>query len=207
MPVDGVPIIRRIYDKYVSMTPNIIICINSNHRNFFEHEFALELSQGLLKLSESKKPLGTAGEVWNAKRHIKEDFVVYYGDMLTNIDYLELLSVHEKHKSLKRYMGTLVGVKGISTEKGIIEVDNNDCVLRFEEKPPLDNLTWAAIAVFKNDIIQYCLKGRDFATHIFPALLDNGYMLKVYKSDAVWRDIGNLKEYELANQMVAEGEL
>lgn len=208
MPVDGVPIISRIFDKWAIGADiyNVIICVNRGQEKFFKHEF--RDVRGDVRLVTSSKPLGTAGEVWNARKYIKENFVLYYGDMLTNIDPIKLLQEHIKSEIAGNgYIGTLAVVRGTSTEKGIVESDDNGNVIKFTEKPPLESWTWAAIGVFENKILQYCSEGMDFGSNVFTKVIEDGHLLKTCKFDALWCDIGNIKNYELANQLAVEGKL
>lgn len=207
MPVDGIPIIRRIFDKWVfgAGVHDVVVCINKEYEKFFKHEFR-DIC-GMTRFVTSSKPLGTAGEVWNARKLIKDDFILYYGDMLTNINPTDIVKKHREYKNQPKYIGTLAAVRGTETEKGLIDSDKDGNIIRFVEKPPLQNWAWAAIGIFTKDILKYCHKGKDFGTDVFTKLLSDGYLLKTCRFDALWCDIGNIRNYELANQFAVEGKL
>src|SRR5881296_3504483 len=88
-PVKGKPIGRIIIERLVSFgLRRIILCVNNKWRGYIKDYFEDGTRFGISELlySQSDKPLGTAGEVRNARRFIEDDFLVYYGDVLTNID-------------------------------------------------------------------------------------------------------------------------
>ncbi len=206
MPVDGVPLIRRIYNRWKKEDETTIVCINEKQEKFFTYEFSRPGDSPII-FSKSESPLCTSGEIWNAKKYITGDFILYYGDMLCSVNREELLAEHDKYKDYDRYMGTMVAVKNLAGETGVIELDDNDLVRRFVEKRPTDRWSWAAIGVFKRELLDYCFKGRDFGAQVFPTLIEEGHMFKAYKTEAVWCDIGNIRSYELANDLVIDGKL
>ena len=94
--------------------------------------------------------------------YIEGDFIVFYGDTLANIDLQALQDFHYEHD--KKITMTLWPLK---SDFGLVELDSNNEVKNFQEKPTLDK--WINIGyfyinknyydlIFDNDIFQSFLQ-------------------------------------------------
>jgi mannose-1-phosphate guanylyltransferase/phosphomannomutase len=203
LPVGNKPISRYIVERLARQGfKDIVFCINKNFEGMFKDYFEDGNRFGVkIEYSVSDSPLGTAGEVLNARSQIDGPFLVYYGDELTNIDLKAMVEAHMEN----RPMVTLAVVRGIPIEVGVIELDDKGMVKSFLEKPPLDKPSWAGIAVMESRILDFIEQGDDFAKDVFPRLLKNGEKLMAYVSDARWLDIGTLTHWKLANKLAEKG--
>lgn len=75
------------------------------------------------------------------KDHIKKDFLVLYGDTLSDVDIQQLIKFHHGHSS-----PVSVTVWPLSTQFGILDVADDGKVLDYKEKPFLDK--WINIGYF-----------------------------------------------------------
>ena len=129
--------------------------------------------------STETRPLGTAGSLNNPDSNIKkelrnEEFIVIYGDNLTNIDYTSLLKFHHLKKSFLTI--------GLYKSKepwtgGVIEIYNNGRIKSLVEKPPKEevktNTISAGVMVCKPEVLDYIPTGfSDFGFNILPKLID-----------------------------------
>lgn len=138
-----------------------------------------------------------------------EDFLVVYGDNLTNINYANLVAEHEKK-------GGVVTIACYYEEhpesKGIINFDENGKILSFVEKPKKEQITsnWANAGMYclNKKIFTYLHKidsfPLDFGHHIFPYLLQAGEDMHIYKMSETILDIGTPESYNEAQQLVKE---
>lgn len=153
--------------------------------------------------------LGSAGTLKENKDFFEgeENFLIIYGDNLTNINYKKLI---ENHKNKNPLVTLACYVEDHPESKGIINFDDNNKILSFVEKPNLEQVTSkyanAGIYVVNKKIFNYLQDFDktliDFGHDIFPFLLEKGESLYVYKMDEIVFDIGTLENYEKAQKMV-----
>jgi len=166
-------------------------------------------------LLREKELTGTAGGVKHlakiaSKGSSNETFIVVSGDALTDIDLKELLAFH-KHKgalatiALKRVYDT--------SEFGVVEVDEEDNILSFQEKPDpreaISTLANTGIYIFEPEVLEYIPEGTffDFARDVFPRLLWAGERFVGYEGEFYWSDIGTLEAYRQAQHDVLLGKV
>lgn len=138
-----------------------------------------------------------------------DNFLVVYGDNLTNIDYRKLLNFHLKKNALCTvacYQEELI------EQKGAILYDENNRILNFVEKPlkgTVDSkFANAGIYVCNKDVFTYLAKLNetplDFGHHLFPFLLKNKTAVYAYIMNELLLDVGNVESYNLAQELVKE---
>jgi len=143
-------------------------------------------------------PLGTAGAVKNAEPFLDGPFVVFNGDILTEIDLTAMIKRHQEKKPKASIALTPVDNPTIY---GVVETDARGMVRRFVEKPGWDKVTTnminAGIYILEPEILaQIPASTRSmFERDIFPSLLDTGEPILGYPSDTYWIDIGTPEKY------------
>ncbi len=153
-------------------------------------------------------PLGTAGSVRNARRHLDETFLVISGDTLTDINLDRLVAFHRQ----KNAMGTLALTKVDNpTEYGIVMTNNEGKVIKFLEKPgwseAFSDLANTGIYVLEPEIFDYFEDQQvfDFSRDLFPILLPKDRSLYALECPEYWCDIGNIQQYRQANLDMLNG--
>jgi mannose-1-phosphate guanylyltransferase len=145
-----------------------------------------------------ESPLGTAGAVKNAESHLNDLFLVFNGDIFTDIDLGTMLSFHRDRKAKATI--ALTAVEDPSAY-GVIETEPDGRVRRFVEKPPREeattNLINAGIYILDREVIRDIPSNTRymFEHHLYPALLAQGVPIYGYHSDAYWIDIGTPEKY------------
>ena len=145
--------------------------------------------------------MGTAGGVGRISDHFDETFVVVMGDALTDADVRDAVACHKQKGALATL--ALVPVEDTSSY-GVAELDGEGNVLRFQEKPNLEeavsNLANTGIYVLEPEVFSYIPEGAfsDFANDVFPALLAAGEKVVGYEGGFYWSDIGTLRSYKEA---------
>lgn len=202
----GKPIIEHVLTRLRQHGfSDILLCVNQRFKENFK---PLTKPPWSVEIHSSPEPMGTAGELYDAREDIGEDpFLIHYGDELTKADISALKRYHGRvqHKR-KEYLGSLALVRGVPMEVGVVRVKGN-LITRFEEKPRIRFYTWAGIAILNPKILDYCRPGIDLGAHVFPEVLRKGYRLYAYKSDALWLDVGQIHHLRLAQKMAREGKL
>jgi mannose-1-phosphate guanylyltransferase len=138
---------------------------------------------------------GTGGAVLTAYNKGEldnvETLLVYYGDIITNMDLTDLLQYHRN----KQAWGTVALSSGFKVRVGLANVDNEGKVLGFEEKPTLKKPVSIGISVLKGELLEQMkvLKGDkpelDLMGEVFPHLLKVGKPVYGYVSNAFWYDV------------------
>ena len=149
--------------------------------------------------SYEKKLLGSAGTLRENKAFVKNeyDFFILYADNLTNYD-LTLFS--EFHKKMNRPFTMALFKTDNPKACGIAELDENDIVLSFEEKPkfPKSDLANAGLYIARPEIIDLIpdLEITDIGFHLLPQL--TGKMAGWRSSDYLI-DVGTKDNLNKAN--------
>jgi mannose-1-phosphate guanylyltransferase/phosphomannomutase len=161
-----------------------------------------------VQYASEETPLGTAGSVRNAMAELNEAFLVISGDVLTDIDLTALVEYHAENKS-----AATIGLRRVEdpVEFGIVITREDGTVDRFLEKP-----TWGqvfsdtvntGIYVLEPAAFDFIPEGKpvDFASEVFPAMLEAGLPMFGKVLDGYWEDIGTLEAYSRAHQDVLDG--
>ena len=91
-----------------------------------------------IEYSTESVPLGTAGAVKNVGRLLDGPFVVFNGDVFTDIDLTAMMDVHQRRGAIATLALTPVDDP---TAYGVVETDDEGRVTRFLEKPSRDEVT------------------------------------------------------------------
>ncbi len=149
-----------------------------------------------------ESPLGTAGAVKNAESYLDEPFVVFNGDVLTEID---LSAMMKRHKEIGPRVSIALTPVDNPTLYGVVETDAGGIVQRFVEKPAWDEVTTnminAGIYILEPEVLAHVPPSTPsmFENYLFPRLLEMGEPILGYPSDAYWIDIGTPEKYLQAN--------
>jgi mannose-1-phosphate guanylyltransferase len=156
--------------------------------------------------------LGTGGPIKKAESLIgrEEPFLVLNGDILTNIDYAELI---KRHTTNKKATATIALYRVEDPSRyGVAELAQDNRVIRFVEKPPLEkapsNLINAGIYVLEPEIFDYIPSGKrvSIEREVFPRLAEEG-KLYGYDFEGLWIDIGKPEDYLKANNLWLDVEI
>jgi mannose-1-phosphate guanylyltransferase len=161
-----------------------------------------------VRFTREEELMGTAGGIKRVSDRFDETFVVIMGDTLTDIDIREVISFHEEKGAIATLALTRVAD---TSEYGVVELDADANVLRFQEKPKageaVSNLANTGIYVFEPEVLEYVPENTffDFARDVFPALLSAGEKMVGYEGDFYWSDIGTLESYRAAQHDALAG--
>jgi mannose-1-phosphate guanylyltransferase/mannose-1-phosphate guanylyltransferase/phosphomannomutase len=175
-----------------------------------------------LSYSREEALLGTSGGVRNAAWFLDDSFLVISGDALTDIDLAAMREFHASHDGV----ATLATKRVDDTSQFGVAITGADGRIQgFQEKPDpaeaLSDLANCGIYMFDSEIFDFFpepgaakLAGpddppgfADWATDVFPALLENDVPFFSHEIDAYWNDIGNLDELREGNLDALRGEV
>lgn len=163
-----------------------------------------------LEFIREDEPLGTAGSVKNAASGYDEPFIVISGDALCNFDIKKIM---EYHKASSAEI-TIVGTDASDPrEYGIVKVGKENRVVGFVEKPSwnqaVSNLANTGIYIINPKCLELIPKGRryDFASDLFPLMLERDMPIYCYHTKEYWCDVGNIEAYLKCQRDVFDGKL
>lgn len=155
---------------------------------------------------------GDAGGVKRCEAFFRDGgddtFLVIGGDDLTDTD---LSRVVREHKTKDATATLAVTPVEDPSEYGIVVLDDNGYITRFQEKPKkgaaFSNLANTGIYVFQTEVFDVIPPDTffGFGNNVFPALMQAGRPMAGVPSDAYWKDVGNLAIYRQAQRDCMDG--
>lgn len=143
-------------------------------------------------------PLGTGGAIKMTGDLFDDTFLVFNADIICNMDFIDLVKFHKSKSAAVTIAVTRVDNP---SAYGVIEYDQNDYAISFTEKPEAgeikSNYINAGVYVIEPEILKKIPGDRPVSVEreTFPALLQKGSKVAVYKSCSYWMDIGTPEKY------------
>jgi NDP-sugar pyrophosphorylase family protein len=181
------------------------VFINTHHLSEKIREFAGDGSRFGLKITYSFEPelLGTAGALNNFHEHLgKDEVLVLYGD---NYFDLNLNELHKFHREKGAFVTAAVHRRDDVSQSGMIELEADQRVRRFVEKPAAkertSNLVSAGIYLLDPQVLNYIPSGySDFGYDIIPRLIAENKPLFGYLLESELVAIDTAELYAAATQ-------
>lgn len=138
------------------------------------------------------------------KRNNPEMILMLSGDHVYAMNYEPLIRYHQE-----RQADVTVAVIHVpyaeASRFGIVEVDEQDNIISFIEKPaqPPSTLANMGIYIFNLNVLNIALwedhldqnSAHDFGKNILPAMVKNGHKIVAYPYDGYWKDVGTTLTY------------
>jgi NDP-sugar pyrophosphorylase family protein len=198
IPLKGKPLIQHIIElcrKYEIR--DIILSIGYLGDKIREH-FGDGSHLGVsITYIEEHEEMGTAGPLLLAKEMLKGPFLMFNGDVLSNIDLADLISFHSEQNGLATI--ALTQVEDTSSF-GVARLKGHK-IVGFVEKPKGgedSKLINAGVYILQPEVLGYIPKGKAMLERdVFPKLAEEG-KLYGYPFDGQWFDTGTPEAYERA---------
>jgi len=143
------------------------------------------------------KPLGTAGPL-ACIPDLDETFLVMNGDILTTLDYAELVAWHRRTGAMAT---VAMHKRTVQIDLGVIQLDGDNRIKDYLEKPTYHYNVSMGVYVFEPGVLEHIPVGEYFDfPNLVHRLLDNGKAVAGYPYDGYWLDIGRHDDYERAVQ-------
>ena len=199
--VNGKPVLEHQIElaKRYGLTEFIIVIghLGESIRHHFEDGSKFDVS---ITYYYEKEPLGTAGALPYLKEYLTDDFFVFYGDTIMDVD---LDKMREFHDNIGASACLMLHPNDHPYDSDLVEIDEKFLVTDFFSKPhPQElvyrNLVNAALYILTPSIVDCIPTGRvsDFGKNIFPNCLSNGLMLSGYISTEYIKDMGAPERYQ-----------
>jgi len=199
LPVAGKPILEwQITTLVKNGVKRVVLCTGYKSEKIESYFKGRDLGVEIIVSKEDpSKPLGTAGPILKAKQFIKETFMALNGDIITNADLREMVSLHKSRKATV----TILLVK-LRSPYGVIEVNNSSRILSFKEKPTLPYWINGGVYVMEPEILDFIPDRGSLEEDVFPRVIKAGKIVLGFKTpeNIYWRDIGTFKDYKAVNR-------
>jgi NDP-sugar pyrophosphorylase family protein len=205
MPVGDRSILELVVDQLeLAGISDITFCVGYlSHliRAVFDHRD----NEGVeIDYVQEQEALGTAGPL-RLVGDLDETFIAMNGDVLTNLDYAELVRYHQRHGNM---LTIATHDRRIKIDYGVLHVQQlgrnggaQHRITEFQEKPEIVSTVSMGIYVMEPGILDYVPEGQAFdLPDLVQALLRANQPVGAYKYDGLWFDIGRKEDYERAVQ-------
>jgi NDP-sugar pyrophosphorylase family protein len=148
-----------------------------------------------IRYSYENTPLGTTGPLALVDG-LNETFLVMNGDVLTTLDFEELL---ECHRQSAAQVTIAMFNREVKVDLGVMQLGNGNQVTGYIEKPTYQFQVSMGIYVFEPAVLKYIPPNQylDFPTLILN-LIEAGERVVGYPFSGYWQDLGRPDDYEQA---------
>ena len=138
-------------------------------------------------------PLGTAGPLALIDG-LDETFLVMNADVLTDLDYRELIRYHQREGGV-----ATIGAyqRQVCIDLGVIIQDGARRIKDYVEKPTTTHLVSMGVYVFEPQVLPF-IQGRLDFPDLAKLLLIKGLAIHYYPFEGYWLDIGRHEDYQKA---------
>lgn len=204
LPIGGQSIMEITIRKIKEHGFNEVIIATNYMSDLFESYFGDGSKFGVkIKYSRETERLGTAGPLSLIKNEFKEPFLVINGDILSDLNFSNLLEFHKKNKA----DFTLVSKElDLPLQYGQVE-HVNGIVKDIKEKPNIKAEVLAGIYIITPEALEHIPDGHYLMTDFIRDLARKGLKVCRYPADGYWLDIGRAEDYQKAQEHANEGSL
>ncbi len=225
--IGGMPILWHIMKSYSHYGfREFILCLGYkadkikefflNFREWHKGDFTLEWGSQVERLraqspehtedwkitfAETGSETNTGGRVKRIEKYIHDSpFFLTYGDGLANINFQEQMKHHKKHKRC----ATLTCVQPKS-QYGIVEMNEQNVILRYLEKPKMKQWVNGGFFVFNKEIFKYICENEILEREPLERL-EQKRELVAYPFHEFWACMDTYKDTQQLNDLWNRGE-
>ena len=200
IPVEGKPVIQRQVEMAASYGFKDFIFLTGHLGEVIRDYFKDGSSLGVnITYCQEKEPLGTAGALRQARELLNEDFFVFYGDTVMDVDLEHMLRFHRENRSDATLF---VHPNDHPYDSDIVETDSSRRITAFRLKPHEEgfisrNQVNASLFILSPKVVDE-IPGSvklNLEKDIFPSCLDKGMRFFGYPSAEYIKDMGTPERY------------
>ena len=199
------PIIVHIINIYMKYgLKDFILALGYKGKIIADYFTSNPIKGANIKCINTKLNSMTGGRILLLKKNFKEkeNFMVTYGDGVSNINIKKLINFHKKHKKIV----TLTAVRP-PVRFGAININKNNFVKNFKEKPQISN-NWinGGFFVMNYDVFKFIKHNQEMFEHKPIEKLSHINQVKAYKHYDFWQCMDTLREKNYLNNLWLRGE-
>ena len=187
-------ILAHIIDRLAKFHMNDLMILTGYKSNKVEGYIKEKYEKSNIQLIDSGD-VDIIQRLKDALPYIDGDFMVLYGDTISNINISNLIKFH----NLSNYPVTMA-VWPLISQFGIVDIDDNDGVLGFKEKPKLDK--WINIGYFYfNHNMSNLIKEASSFSQFLEKIASEGF-LGAFKHEGIHITVNTVKELSEAQKNI-----
>jgi len=193
------PILMHLMEFYASYGhEEFILCLGYQGEKI--REFFKNNKDWKIEFAGTGEDSNKAERLTKVKDRIKgHTFLVSYGDDLCNVNIDKLIEFHNANNKIV----TLTAVPLVSPF-GVIELNKNNEVISFREKPKLAHFMNGGFFVMKKEVFNYIKPGYDLEKEAFEELAKKK-QIDAFKHEGFWKSMNTLKDVIELNEMYEKG--
>ena len=200
MPLGEHPILEIVIKQLrTAGIQRVIICVGYLEaliRAYFGNgsKFGVEITY-----SSEDQPLGTGAPLTLVQDQLDSTFVFMNGDVFSDVDFYSLIEYHRDREAMAT---VALSSRDVNIDFGVIDVDEDDTFLSWNEKPTLKYLVSMGIYVLEPSVIDLIPPGFFNIPDLIVKLKHCDQRVCGYRHDGYWLDIGRHEDYLSACQDV-----
>lgn len=148
--------------------------------------------------TQEMEPLGTIGPLLLLRDQLDCTFLVFNGDVLTDLSLSGFVSCHRRHGGVLTIATT---TRSIKTEFGVID-DSDGVVTQFREKPILSKCVSMGAYCMEPEVLQYIPTGMPFGfDDLVLCMMERDVPVHTFMHDGLWLDIGRVEDFQKAQEI------
>lgn len=199
LPVNNKPILKHIIEMFISHGFTRFMLSVNYKANVIKDYFKDGSELGIeIKYLEETKKLGTGGALSHINIPINDPIFVTNGDVLTSLDYEELLTYHNRSGSQATMC---IRESSYQIPYGVVEVDSEQNILNLCEKPVSKFFINTGVYVLNPNVLSYIPDNEFFnLPDLFGILQQKKYVTKSFEMSDYWVDMGHPEDYALIKE-------
>jgi NDP-sugar pyrophosphorylase family protein len=197
LPLGDVPILEVVLQQLANAGfERVVITLGHMAPIFQAHlgdgsKFKMDISYFL-----EDEPLGTAGSL-RMIDDLDDDFLVMNGDLLTTLNYAELLKFHTDSQA----MGTIsLQKRQVIIDYGVIRSGEDGRLTEYDEKPTIPYEVSMGVNALNKGCLEFIPPGQFFdMPQLMLDMKDAGKNVMCYRPDCYWKDIGRFDDFQEAS--------
>lgn len=201
LPVAGTPVIEHLIIRFISQGfHRFYLSINylgDQIKEYFKDGSHLGVQ---IRYVEEDKPMQTAGSLALLPERPKDAFIVINGDIITNVDFVDMLDFHASS-----HVKATIGIRehDVTIPYGVVSLEG-DRVIEFQEKPQKSFFINTGIYIIEPEILDIIKGGKSIT---MPALLmcakeQDEKSILAFPVREHWLDIGRIEDFTRAETLV-----
>jgi len=195
--IGGKPILWHIMKIYSNYGFNdFILCLGYKGEKIQEYFQSNNKENWNIEFIDTGQNTNKGERIKKIEPYIKENnFCVAYGDDVADVNIKDILDFHLKNNKIV----TLTAVPLLS-QFGIMEMNNNNEIIEFKEKPKLDHWINGGFFVFNKKIFSYIKPNYDLEKEAFEELVKEK-QIQAFKHDGFWKCMNTFKDTMELNEL------
>ncbi len=196
LSVGGRPILETILRNFVNHGFNKFYIAVNYRAHIIEDHFGngSKWNAEIRYLRENQK-LGTCGALSLIKDKIKSPIIMMNGDLLTKINFNQLLDFHNQHNST---MTVCIRKHELQVQYGVVQLSDHS-ILRIDEKPLQYFFVNAGIYVLQPELLESVPRNQSYdMTKLIDNVIQSKKVVTAFPIREYWIDIGIRSDFERA---------